>query len=153
MANEQGNRPNSKQGGDMSTGQARQQTGSQKWQQGSDQSFAQFGQDGMRSSEAGSGASGQAQQFEQQSGQFNAGGSGADGRLIEQIREHMEVLGDDGQSLGRVDSVEGDRIKLTRSDSEDGQHHYIACSDVAGIENDRVQLHTGARSMPGNDGS
>ena len=32
------------------------------------------------------------------------------------IREHMEVLGSDGQHVGTVDKVEGQRIKLTKSD-------------------------------------
>ncbi len=32
------------------------------------------------------------------------------------IREHMEVIGSDGVHVGRVDRVEGGRIKLTRSD-------------------------------------
>lgn len=116
---------------------------------------------GQNQAQSGSSASGgsawqsssQQQQFEQNQGQFGSGASGADSRIADQIREHMEVMGDDGMSIGRVDSVDGDRIKLTRSDSEDGQHHYIKCSDVAGIENDQVHLHAGARSMPGNDGS
>ena len=32
------------------------------------------------------------------------------------IREHMEVIGADGVHVGTVDSVDGDRIKLTKSD-------------------------------------
>ena len=31
-----------------------------------------------------------------------------------QIREHMEVLGSDGGHVGVVDSIEGERLKLTR---------------------------------------
>ncbi len=42
------------------------------------------------------------------------------------IKEHMEVLGSDGQHLGTVDHVEGSKhIKLTRTDSPDGKHHLI----------------------------
>lgn len=43
------------------------------------------------------------------------------------IREHMEVLGSDGQHVGVVDRVESnDRIKLTKSDADaDGLHHFI----------------------------
>ena len=158
------------------------QSGTQMNQSGQDsgQSFGQSGQDGDRNfSQAGSSfnqagqqgqsmgqsseqgqagegreaAMGQAQQFDQASGQAGAGQSGAHGRIADQIREHMEVMGEDGQSVGRVDSVDGERIKLTRAESEDGQHHYIQCSDVAGIENDQVHLHAGARPLPGNDGS
>ena len=33
-----------------------------------------------------------------------------------QIHEHMEIKGSDGQHVGTVDRVEGDRIKLTKSD-------------------------------------
>jgi hypothetical protein len=42
------------------------------------------------------------------------------------IREHMKVLGSDGKFVGVVDHMEGgDRIKLTKNDSADGQHHFI----------------------------
>jgi len=60
---------------------------------------------------------------------------------ISQIREHMEVVGSDGAHVGTVDEVEGDRIKLTKSDSNaDGEHHYISADDVASIEGDQVKL-------------
>jgi hypothetical protein len=53
------------------------------------------------------------------------------------IREHMEVIGSDGVHVGRVDRVEGGRIKLTRSDPlAEGAHHYI---DTDWIE--RVDSH------------
>jgi hypothetical protein len=61
-----------------------------------------------------------------------------------QIREHMEVVGSDGQHVGRVDKVEGDRIKLTRSDpSAQGQHHSLPLSACDRVEGDKVKL-----SMP-----
>jgi hypothetical protein len=42
------------------------------------------------------------------------------------IREHMEVYGSDHVLVGVVDHMEGDdMIKLTKSDSADGQHHFI----------------------------
>ena len=42
------------------------------------------------------------------------------------IREHMEVLAQDGAHVGTVDHMDGaSRIKLTKNDSADGQHHYI----------------------------
>lgn len=42
------------------------------------------------------------------------------------IREHMEVIGSDGGHVGTVDHLDGEsRIKLARSDSADGKHHYI----------------------------
>ncbi len=52
------------------------------------------------------------------------------------IAEHMEVLASDGTHVGTVDRLEGsDRIKLTRTDSTDGQHHYIPRSWVARVDN------------------
>lgn len=82
-------------------------------------------------------SSGQQQQFDQTGGQ--QGGSGGD-RFADQIREHQEVVDDAGQHVGTVDHVDGDRIKLARSDSSDGQHHYVQLSQVAGIEGDKIRL-------------
>ena len=31
-----------------------------------------------------------------------------------QIRPHMDVIASDGERVGKVDAVEGERIKLTR---------------------------------------
>ena len=50
------------------------------------------------------------------------------------IREHMEVIGSDGVNVGRVDGVDGSRIKLERKTSPDGQHHYIDVADVARVD-------------------
>ena len=58
------------------------------------------------------------------------------------IREHMEVLGSDGQHVGKVDEVEGQRIKLTKSDpSAQGQHHYVHLDMVASIDGEMVRLN------------
>jgi len=44
----------------------------------------------------------------------------------DQIREHMEVRDSEGAHIGTVDHMEGsDKIKLTKTDSPDGQHHFI----------------------------
>ena len=80
----------------------------------------------------------QQQQFDQTGGQ-QSGGSGSD-RFADQIRERMEVVDDAGQHIGTVDHVDGDRIKLARSDSSDGQHHYVSLSQVSGIEGNRLRL-------------
>ena len=37
--------------------------------------------------------------------------------------EHMEIKGSDGQHIGTVDRVEGNRIKLTKSDQASGGQH------------------------------
>jgi len=62
------------------------------------------------------------------------------------IREHMTVIGADGVHIGTVDHVDGDRIKLTKSDSpstRDGQgakHHYLPVGLVAAVDGDTVRL-------------
>jgi hypothetical protein len=56
------------------------------------------------------------------------------------IREHMEVYGSCGNMLGKVDRVEGDKIKLTKNDSPDGQHHLIPLSWVAKVH-DHIHLN------------
>lgn len=53
-----------------------------------------------------------------------------------QIMPKMEVMSSDRQKVGLVDHVGGERIKLTRHDSKDGQHHYIPVTSV-----DRVDQH------------
>ena len=59
----------------------------------------------------------------------------------DQIKEHMEVKGSDGQHVGTVDRVEGNRIKLTKSDpSSGGQHHYLDLGMVDEIKGDAVCL-------------
>ncbi len=60
-----------------------------------------------------------------------------------QIKEHMEVIGADGEHVGMVDRVEGDRIKLTKDDGVHGshdQHRFIPLDLVADVENDQVML-------------
>ena len=48
-----------------------------------------------------------------------------------QIKEHAEVIGADDVHVGIVDKVEGDRIKLTKTDPvSGGQHHYVPLSLV-----------------------
>ena len=92
-----------------------------------------------RQPQQGQGATRQSQQFDTQRGQ-QAGGSGAESRFADQIRGHMEVIDASGRHCGTVDHVDGDRIKLTRSDSKDGHHHYVLMSQVAGIEGNKVRL-------------
>lgn len=61
-----------------------------------------------------------------------------------QIREHMEVIGADGAHVGTVDEVEGDKIKLTKSDSgmgaHSGHHHYLPLSQVSGVHGNQVRM-------------
>ena len=58
-----------------------------------------------------------------------------------QIKEHMEIKGSDGSHVGTVDRVEGNRIKLTRSDpAAGGAHHYLDLGMVNDIKDDAVCL-------------
>jgi hypothetical protein len=51
-----------------------------------------------------------------------------------QIQDRMEVVCSKGMHLGTVDHVEGDQIKLTKRDSEDGLHHLIPASLVCSVD-------------------
>lgn len=71
------------------------------------------------------------------------------------IREHMKVIGADGEPVGIVDKVEGDRIKLTR-DSGGGEHHYIEADSIESVGGDAVRLRAPAqeaRREAGADGT
>ena len=58
-----------------------------------------------------------------------------------QIREHMQVRGSDGQPVGKVAKLEGDRIKLTQDNgSSRGQHQYIDFDAVTSVEGDVLRL-------------
>lgn len=63
---------------------------------------------------------------------------------IEDIREHMEIIGADGVHVGTVDKVEGHRIKLTKADSgmgsHKGHHHYVSTGLVGTVDGDTVRL-------------
>jgi len=67
---------------------------------------------------------------------------------LSDIKEHAEVIGADGVHVGTVDSVEGNRIKLTKADSgqgsHKGHHHYVSHALVAGIEGNKVRLSANA---------
>ena len=67
---------------------------------------------------------------------------------IEQVKEDMEVIGADGVHVGTVDRVEGDRIKLKKTDSGEGSHqghhHYLSEGLIAEVEGDKVRLSANA---------
>jgi len=78
-----------------------------------------------------------------------------------EIKEHMEVVGADGVHVGKVDHIDGDRIKLTRKDPEHGierdHHHYVPLADVASVDGGKVWLSANAANakilMQEKDGS
>ncbi len=73
------------------------------------------------------------------------------------IREHMMVHamgagsmnGVVGEHIGTVDHVEGDRIKLTKNDSPDGQHHYIPLAWVKSVDGNTVHLSKDSSTVIG----
>ena len=57
------------------------------------------------------------------------------------IKEHMEIVGSDGEHVGVVDHVEGQRMKLTKTDpAAGGEHHYIHVDMVKAVEDSKVVL-------------
>lgn len=64
------------------------------------------------------------------------------------IKEHDEVIGADGVHVGTVDHVEGNRIKLTKKDSgqgeHEGHHHYISQGLIASVQDGVVRLSANA---------
>lgn len=70
----------------------------------------------------------------------------------DEIREHMTVVDAEGAPVGKVDHVEGDRIKLTRSSTTagvegEGRHHFIPKGLVAEVEGDTVRLSARADAL------
>ena len=56
------------------------------------------------------------------------------------INPHMEVVGSDGVHIGMVDSLDGERIKLTKAGAADGRHHYVSAATVQDIKGNMVTL-------------
>ncbi len=59
-----------------------------------------------------------------------------------EIKEHMAVVGSDGQHVGTVDRLERGRIRLTRDDDPGGagEHRAIPLGLVASAEGGQVRL-------------
>jgi hypothetical protein len=59
---------------------------------------------------------------------------------LSSVAEHMEVVGSDGEHIGTVDKVRGDRIVLTKSDPDaGGRHHSIPSRWIDSVD-DKVKL-------------
>ena len=59
---------------------------------------------------------------------------------LSKVTEHMEVVGSDGEHVGTVDKVRGDRILLTRSDADaGGRHHSIPSRWIRSVD-ERVTI-------------
>ena len=63
---------------------------------------------------------------------------------LDQVREHMQVIDAEGTPFGKVDKIEGERIKLTRDSSgqgsHEGHHHFVPAGLVAEVEGETVRL-------------
>jgi AcrR family transcriptional regulator len=70
------------------------------------------------------------------------------GMQSDHIKPKMEVIGADGVHVGTVDRVQGDRIKLVKSDSgasqHEGHHHFVRLGLVADVEGNKVRLSANA---------
>lgn len=51
------------------------------------------------------------------------------------IQPHMSVVSSCGCTMGKVDHVDGNAIKLTKNDSPDGQHHFVPMGWVDHVDN------------------
>jgi hypothetical protein len=65
-------------------------------------------------------------------------------RGIAGITEHMDVIASCGKRIGTVDRVESGAIKLAKSDSPDGRHHFIPLSWVERVDS---HVHLTKNSM------
>lgn len=56
------------------------------------------------------------------------------------IQQHSKIFGADGTHVGTVDHLDGERIKLSKNDSVDGQHHYLSVGLIASVDDEGVHL-------------
>ena len=60
---------------------------------------------------------------------------------VTDIREHLDVIGADGEHVGKVDHVYGGEIELAKFDWGSGlKHHMIPISWVEYVNDDSVHL-------------
>jgi hypothetical protein len=62
----------------------------------------------------------------------------------EEIKQHMEVVGNDGRHVGIVDGVDAGELKLTQSDAPDRLHHFLPLATVEYVDN---QVHLNRSSI------
>ncbi|MEG1210044.1 MAG: DUF2171 domain-containing protein [Leclercia sp.] len=59
-----------------------------------------------------------------------------------EIKDHAEVIASCGMHVGVVDHLDGERIKLAKSDPQaGGKHHYIPLAWVDKVEGNKVILN------------
>lgn len=60
---------------------------------------------------------------------------------LEREGDHLQVKDVNGEHVGTVDGLNGDQLRLTRSDSPDGQHHDMPLSQVESMDDVAVYLN------------
>ncbi|AWN50549.1 MULTISPECIES: DUF2171 domain-containing protein [unclassified Methylobacterium] len=61
---------------------------------------------------------------------------------LSSIKEHMPVVGSDGGHVGTIDHLDGQRIKLTKTDpAAGGHHHFIHVDSIAAVAGGEVRLN------------
>jgi hypothetical protein len=64
------------------------------------------------------------------------------------IKEHMEVLGSDGQHVGKVDHMDGSNaIKLAKSDPKSGGKHHLIPVDWIDHVDQHVHLKKSSKDV------
>lgn len=80
-------------------------------------------------------------------GLATSAGLGGSSGIASQIRPHMDVIASDGTKIGTVDHLDGtDKIKLTKTESPDGQHHFVPLTWVDHVDS-HVHLTKGASDV------
>lgn len=141
------------QGGQLYASGRSQQSGSSGIADQMDQGGQSVGQSGEGVNSAANQSNdhtsgiGQEQQLDASQGELNESATAQAGQTgwttantAGQVRKGQSVVDARGEHVGTVDSVDGERIKLTRKDSPDGQHHYVSASQVESCEGDEVRL-------------
>jgi hypothetical protein len=60
------------------------------------------------------------------------------------VKEHMTVVGSDGENVGTVDRCENGQIKLTKDGS--GKHRFVSMDSVDRVDGNQVRLKDKASS-------
>lgn len=88
-----------------------------------------------------------AAKFENEFGSWRANRQSQRG-LLQRVEEHMEVIGSDGEHVGTVDKVRGDRIVLTKNDAAaGGRHHSIPSSWLHAVEDKVIVTKTAEQAQ------
>ena len=65
-----------------------------------------------------------------------------------QIRDHMQIVGSDGQQLGAVERMDGSsRIKFAPKAAAGGGEHFIPLSWVSSVEGQTVRLSKSSQDV------